>query len=632
MQLILGARWWMQGDAAIGDAFADLIEKVENYVETESDFDLFEQYLTTARDTCIANDVPPDAGVTSETSMPNTLGNGNASPNKLISAGPMSAHCFASDLAARIAPHELSNLTCLHDGRQHRQVAMYVWRASIGNMTFQEKVSVKPQNVLRYGVPLPQRWRELRTRIQKGQQKAKDYTENANLDVEVVWNHSRTAMIRTAKNKPTHWAAAEAKIQCEYVGDVRAVQEGGQECSNILNTGGWKPFYYGGRGMYRGGGRDHLKSIFRWRAHDNGRVIEEFTTEPHMAVIWYWRLGRGPRAIQAVVQKFEDMFAKAYSAAERATRDFGAGDILCEYLGQPILTENSQRPAEYVQDPRLWQVPLGCQLSRTAVVYRWSAKFRDADHHVSDTITQYVTAAYRNVVGTSRGVPVPEGWCAGLTASKNIEALCQRSVLHAKRRFKGRLVSCDLLGCAQSVDVPLADELVPGQALHVPNLGPILLAAQIQSTKWLCYGLRKESSWFPSQSSLQKVDMDEHGGYQVLPPSRKRLWSKTDPLHQDLIIKRRALSDVVACATWCAEQERERYDPHQVQNVRAAASMFHASPGRWPLGRRWEKVTRLWFIWTHQDPSGRSKEQIISMLAEDALRANRTVPLPRELS
>eukprot|EP00973_Karenia_brevis_P065168 9047687-Karenia_brevis.AAC.1 len=60
---------------------------------------------------------------------------------------------------------------------------------------------------------------------------------------------------------------------------------------------------------------------------------------------------------------------------------------------------------------------------------------------------------------------------------------------------------------------------------------------------------------------LEVIDLDTHTTYKVLRPSRKRLWSKTQPLYHDLIIKRRTLADGVAVAAWRADEERAKSRP-----------------------------------------------------------------------
>eukprot|EP00973_Karenia_brevis_P010354 1404268-Karenia_brevis.AAC.1 len=226
-------------------------------------------------------------------------------------------------------------------------------------------VRARPQDVMHYGVPLPRRWAELGIRIQKGQERAKEITEDA--------NGLEQGALRAA-GLP-HWLTTDPKIQCEYLGDFKPAavwRDGlgafgnGPESEDVISTRGWKAAFTGGRKDYYYDDRswrcNRLKYVFRWRArHGNGivnRIVEDFTETTHEDI--FFRQGprmRTPPRIAPIIQKFEDIAMKARAAARKATLKLCDDDVSCEYLGQPIvaaLDEQQQVPV-YIQDPRWWQ-------------------------------------------------------------------------------------------------------------------------------------------------------------------------------------------------------------------------------------------------------------------------------------
>ena len=300
----------------------------------------------------------------------------------------------------------------------------------------------------------------------------------------------------------------------------------------------------------------------------------------------------------------QNMKANAIAKGERNAAEFSQRTGLrarCTYLGQPL----DVAAGAYEADPIAWRVAVDMKRNQTIIAYRWALYTEDGQEQVC---VGEKSTSYQNVL--ERGPPLPDGW---ENAAKE-QARCRNAASNAEGilndRYEVQDVTCQFLGVPSCVVPPSKDiaEILLRPGLVVRMLPDdsrvpsrlVLLCARVDDTTWFCHSGTPtdegDANPFPI-NDLQEIDLNAFD--QVLSVVDRRLRSETHtPLVDAVRAHRERVAEVVAYATYKAEERRAQTTTQGTFDPTAATASFEPLPWRWPSAMCRRKNMQAWFLYT----------------------------------
>lgn len=244
-----------------------------------------------------------------------------------------------------------------------------------------------------------------------------------------------------------------------------------------------------------------------------------------------------------------------------------------------------------------------------------------------------------------RGVPIPEGWQAKISAT-GFSHLASDAAVRAARAYPGLSVSCNALGAPRGLSVPSKHGgLRVGSVVAMPSEGGMpqahLLCAHVYGNQWLCHpeplpsGVGEAATIHIANVAMTDIrthaNMDGKFG-------NKDAHDVAGSSALQAAVERRApaIAKVVALAAWRAEEIRA-IEERRLVDVRVASNAFDLDAFKWTSEGGRIDSTKVFAMWSWQasvqrdglDAAACEERRVVEMRLENVWK--RGVPMPPAL-